>query len=310
VVAGQVTDTATATGAGVIGGASPQSDPSTVTILTVAQPPEPGGDGPGPVDGGVPVGGVQTGGLPAPAGHAPRGEALVALGGLTGVIAFALALRLGVRRSRLLAGSALGLVAAAVVATALPAGRPAPARTPAATAVGHRTRTTPVLPASNHVHLVGTGMRVHVPAIGVDARVVGLGLNSDSTLQVPTNATDAGWWSRGPAPGRRGAAVIVGHVNWGENEGVFGRLHELVPGQDVLVTHRNGVTDHYRVASTAVYPKISFPTGLVYGRLPYPGLRLITCAGRFDPSTGHYHDNLIVFARLTARTGPSAARTL
>ena len=164
-VSGQVTDTATATGVGVIGGASPKSDPSTVTIPTVAQPPEPGGDGPGPVDGGVPVGGVQTGGLPAPAGHAARGEALVALGGLTGAIAFVLALHLGVRRSRLLAGSALGLVAAAVVATALPAGRPAPAGAPAAKAVDHRARTTPMLPTSNQVHLVGAGMRVRVPAI-------------------------------------------------------------------------------------------------------------------------------------------------
>ena len=144
-----------------------------------------------------------------------------------------------------------------------------------------------------------TGMRVRVPAIGVDANVVSLGLNSDSTLQVPTNATDAGWWSGGAAPGRRGAAVIVGHVNWGGNEGVFGRLHEIVPGQDVLVTHRNGVTDHYRVTTTAVYPKISFPTRLVYGPLPYPGLRLITCAGSFDPTTGHYDENLIVFARRT-----------
>ena len=310
VEAGEVVDTATATGVGVIGGASPESDPSTVTIPTVAQPPKPGGDGPGPVDGAVPVGGVQTGGLPAPAGHAARGESLVVLSGLTVVIAFALALRLGVRRFRLLAGSVLGLVAAAVVATALPAGRPAPADIPATGAVDHPARTTPILPASNHVHLVGTGMRVRVPAIGVDASVVGLGLNGDSTLQVPTNATDAGWWSGGTAPGRRGAAVIVGHVSWGGNEGVFGRLHELVPGQDVLVTHRSGVTDHYRVTSTAVYPKISFSTWLVYGPLPYPGLRLITCTGRFDPSTGHYDDNLVVFARLSARTGPTAARTL
>ena len=115
-----------------------------------------------------------------------------------------------------------------------------------------------------------TGMRVRVPAIGVDANVVSLGLNSDSTLQVPTDATDAGWWSGGTAPGRRGAAVIVGHVDWGGNEGVFGRLHELVPGQDVLVTHRNGVTDRYRVTTTAVYPKISFPTGSSTGRSPIP----------------------------------------
>jgi sortase (surface protein transpeptidase) len=298
---------------GVSGGASARSHPSTVTIPTVAAPPEAGGnggDGPGPIDGGVPVGGVQTGCLPAPAGHAARGEALVALGGLAGLLAFVLALRVRVRRSRLLGGFALVTVIAAVVTPALPGGRPAPADGPAATAISHPTRTTPILPASNHVHLKRTGMRVRVPAIGVDASVVSLGLNSDSTLQVPTNATDAGWWSGGSAPGRRGATVIVGHVNWGGNEGVFGRLHEVVPGQVVLVAHRNGVTDRYRVTSTAIYPKTRFPTGLVYGPLPYPGLRLITCTGRFDPSTGHYDDNLIVFARLTAHTGPTTTRAL
>jgi len=225
-------------------------------------------------------------------------------------MAFVLALRGRVRRARLLGGFALVIVVAAVVAPALPGGGSAPADRPAVTAVGHPARTTPILPPSNHAHLMHTGMRVRVPAIGVDASVVSLGLNSDSTLQVPTNATDAGWWSGGTAPGGRGPAVIVGHVNWGGHEGVFGRLHEVVPGQDVLVTHRNGVTDRYRVTSTAIYPKISFPTGLVYGPLSYPGLRLITCTGSFDPSTGHYADNLIVFARLTARTRPTTARTL
>ena len=322
--AGQVVDTATATGVGVSGGTSPRSDPSTVTIPTVTPPPHTGGDGP---NGGVPAGGVQTGGRPAPAGHAVRSEALVALGGLAGVLALVLALLVTVRRSRLLelvgvgvvvvsyglprwlwtrrlrwrllGGSALGLAVAAAVAAALPGGSPAPAETPAAPAASQTARITPILPASNRVHLVRTGMRVRVPAIGVDANVVSLGLNSDSTLQVPTDATDAGWWSGGAAPGRRGAAVIVGHVNWGGNEGVFGRLHEIVPGQDVLITHRNGVTDHYRVTTTAIYPKISFPTRLVYGPLPYPGLRLITCAGSFDPTSGHYDENLIVFARRT-----------
>jgi hypothetical protein len=329
VEAGQVVDTATATGVGVSGGTSPRSDPSTVTIPTVAPLPETGSGGNGPGNGGAPVGGVQTGGRPAPAGHAGPGEALVALGGLAGVLALVPALCVWVRRSRLLelvgvgvvvlsyglprwlwtrrmrwrllAGSALGLVVAAVAAAALPGGGRAPSDTPAATATGHTARTTPILPVSNRVHLTRTGMRVRVPSIGVDANVVSLGLNSDSTLQVPTNAADAGWWSGGAAPGRRGAAVIVGHVNWGGNDGVFGRLHEILPGRNVLVTHRNGVTDRYRVTATAVYPKISFPTRLVYGPLLYPGLRLITCAGSFDPSTGHYDENLIVFARLTGR---------
>jgi len=337
VEAGQVIDTATATGVGVSGGASAQSNPSTVIIPTVAPPPATGGNG-GDGNGGVPVGGVQTGGRSAPAGHTVRGEGLAAFGGLAGMLAFALAPVVRIRRWRLrelvgvgvvvvsyglprwlwtrrlrwrlLGGSALGLVVAAMVAAALPGGGPAPAGNSAETAAGHPARSTPILPTSNHVHLMPTGMRVRAPAIGVDASVVSLDLNSDSTLQVPTNAADAGWWSGGTAPGARGAAVIVGHVDWGGKEGVFGRLHELVPGQDVLVTHRNGVTDRYRVTTTAVYPKISFPTGLVYGPLPYPGLRLITCTGHYDPTTGHYDDNLIVFARLTGRTGPTTARRL
>jgi sortase (surface protein transpeptidase) len=308
VEAGQVVDTATATGVGVSGGVSARSGPSTVAVPTANAPPAAvGSGGPGSGDDGFPVGGVQTGSGLAPGGRLDAAPAMIGI--LAAMAAFTLALGLGVRRSRLLGGTALVMVVAAVVAASLPGGGTAPSGAPAATAIGHRARTTPVLPPSNHVPLAHTGMRVRVPAIGVAADVVSLGLNSDSTLQVPTNATDAGWWNGGTAPGWRGAAVIVGHVNWGGDDGVFSRLDEILPGQSALVT-RNGVTYRFRVTSTAVYPKVSFPTDLVYGPLPHPGLRLITCTGRFDPSTGHYDDNLIVFARLTARTGPGTARTL
>jgi sortase (surface protein transpeptidase) len=168
-------------------------------------------------------------------------------------------------------------------------------------------RTRPLLPRSNQVSLPDAGMRVRVPAIGVDASVVRLGLNSDSTLQVPTDPAHAGWWSGGAAPGHRGPAVIVGHVNWGGHAAVFARLGELHTGQPVLVTESDGVTDRYMVTGSATYPKSSFPTQLVYGALPYSALRLITCTGTFDPQTGHYEDNLIVFARLTHRTRSPAA---
>jgi hypothetical protein len=342
VEAGQVMDTATATGVGRSGGASPPSLPSTVTIATATTPPRTGGggggDSPGHGNGGIPVGGVQTGGRLGPAPQTVQGASLVVLGALAAVLAALVpALLVKSRRSRLLelvgvgavvvsyglprwlwtrrlrwrllGGSALGLVAATLVAASLPGGGRTPGHTPAVT-TGHAARTTPILPAGNRIHLARTGMRVRVPAIGVDASVVSLGLYGDSTLQVPTNATAAGWWSGGTAPGDRGAAVIVGHINWGGHEGVFGRLHEIVPGQDVLVTHPSGAIDRYRVTTTAIYPKTSFPTRLVYGPLPYAGLRLITCSGRFDARTGHYDDNLIVFARLTAHTAPATVRKL
>ena len=46
-----------------------------------------------------------------------------------------------------------------------------------------------------------------------------------------------------------------------------------------------------------VYRKHSFPTQRVYGATPVATLRLITCAGPFNALTGHYRDNLVVFAR-------------
>jgi hypothetical protein len=44
----------------------------------------------------------------------------------------------------------------------------------------------------------------------------------------------------------------------------------------------------------------AFPAASVYGRAGYPSLRLITCGGPFDQATGHYVDNIIVYAHLVA----------
>ena len=44
--------------------------------------------------------------------------------------------------------------------------------------------------------------------------------------------------------------------------------------------------------------KDAFPTASIYGKASYPSLRLITCGGPFDRATGHYLDNIIVYAHL------------
>jgi hypothetical protein len=48
-------------------------------------------------------------------------------------------------------------------------------------------------------------------------------------------------------------------------------------------------------------PKTRCPTTDVYGATPRPTLRLITCLGDFDRSTGHYRDNTVVHATPVAR---------
>jgi hypothetical protein len=46
------------------------------------------------------------------------------------------------------------------------------------------------------------------------------------------------------------------------------------------------------------YAKSVFPTADVYGNTQGPELRLVTCGGDFDQTSGHYKDNVVVFARL------------
>lgn len=48
------------------------------------------------------------------------------------------------------------------------------------------------------------------------------------------------------------------------------------------------------------YRKSIFPTLRVYGPAPTAQLRLITCGGTFDPQTGHYLSNVVVYATLVS----------
>lgn len=144
----------------------------------------------------------------------------------------------------------------------------------------------------------GEGLfRIRITAIGVEAPVIRLGLTDDERLEVPARADQAGWWSGGELPGQEGPAVIAGHVDSSTGPGVFFRLRELEPGDVVEVTPRGRRTVRFVVDRLEEAPKDSFPTRSVYGPTTGSTLRLVTCTGSFDESSGHYRDNLIVFAR-------------
>jgi sortase (surface protein transpeptidase) len=146
------------------------------------------------------------------------------------------------------------------------------------------------------------GGRIVIPAIGVDASIVRLGLNSDGTLEVPVSFATAGWWSGGPYPGNPGPAVVVGHVSSQQGPGVFYRLHDLRVGDAVTVTGPAGGGAVFVVTSLEEVSKRAFPTAQVYGPVSGAQLRLITCDGAFNQATGHFVDNLIVFGSLVRLT--------
>jgi sortase (surface protein transpeptidase) len=141
-------------------------------------------------------------------------------------------------------------------------------------------------------------VRISIPAIGVDARIIALGLNRDRTIQVPRNLADTGWFRPGPEPGEQGAAVVVGHVAGRSGPGVFARLKDLPVGGVITIQLQNRSTVRFVAESMIRVPKSRFPTKRVYARTARPTLRLITCAGPLNPVTGHHSENYIVFASI------------
>ena len=139
-------------------------------------------------------------------------------------------------------------------------------------------------------------VRLRAPDIDVDAAVIPLGLEPDGTLEVPQGFSETGWYTAGPEPGEPGPAVIAGHVDSKRVPAVFFRLRELRPGAIVEVDGEDGSTVRFSVDRIERHPKDQFPTDMVYGLSDEVVLRLVTCGGTFDRSSGHYRDNVIVFA--------------
>ncbi|MBB5854281.1 class F sortase [Amycolatopsis umgeniensis] len=196
----------------------------------------------------------------------------------------------------LVIGTLIGVALAAVL-TACAVPQPGQITSPAAPSTVSVTAPTataaPPLGPSKPVTL-------EIPAIGVrTGEIVDLGLTGDGSLQVPSDAITTGWFTGGPAPGELGPAVLAGHVDYKKVPGIFVRLKELKIGDEAVVHRQDGVDAVFTVYAVERHPKASFPTEKVYGDTTGPELRLITCGGDFDSSTGNYLDNVVAYAKLT-----------
>ncbi|HEY1626178.1 MAG TPA: class F sortase [Streptosporangiaceae bacterium] len=143
-------------------------------------------------------------------------------------------------------------------------------------------------------------VRLWIPAIAVSTPLVRLGRLPDGSLQVPRDWDKAGWYDQGPRPGQPGPAVILGHVDSKSGPAVFYQLQTLRPGDIVRVGLADGRKLVFRVQQVKRYPKDKFPTEAVYLPTLSRELRLITCGGTFDYASGHYRDNIVVYATLAA----------
>lgn len=153
---------------------------------------------------------------------------------------------------------------------------------------------------------------VAIPAIGVSSSLQDLGLAPTGAIAVPQAGpqyNEAAWYDGSPTPGEVGPSIIEGHIDSAATgPSVFFDLGAVVPGDDVDVTLADGTVAVFTVTGVRQYPKSDFPTDVVYGNTDFAALRLITCSGSFDYTTGHYLSNTVVFASLTSsHPGTSSA---
>ncbi|WP_405520830.1 class F sortase [Streptomyces canus] len=142
--------------------------------------------------------------------------------------------------------------------------------------------------------------RVRIPAIGVDAPLMGLALTRSGSLDVPPAGRKnlAGWYEAGTTPGETGTAIVAGHVDNAEGPAVFYDLGALRKGSAIEVDRRDGSVAVFTVDAVEVYGAKDFPDEKVYGAASRSELRVITCGGGYSRSTG-YRGNVVVFAHLT-----------
>jgi len=143
--------------------------------------------------------------------------------------------------------------------------------------------------------VIGVPRRLQLPAAGVDAAVVPVGVGPSRELAVPGDVHLLGWWSSGPLPGSpAGTVVIDGHVDDRGGPGALFRLARTPVGSALVLQTPAGVL-RYAVQARRLYGKDQLP-GDLFTAAGRPRLVLITCGGPFDRATGHYQDNVVLYA--------------
>lgn len=147
--------------------------------------------------------------------------------------------------------------------------------------------------------------RIIIPKLGVDRGVVTMSLGSDRrTLQTPKNASDIVWWNFSGQPGSGRNATFGGHINYNGVQGAFRYLGSMSAGDRITIVMKDGRTLVYEVTTQWEVRKPALTWGDLgctpSGCAQEDTITLITCGGAFDPSSGHYVNNVLLRARLVS----------
>jgi hypothetical protein len=169
---------------------------------------------------------------------------------------------------------------------------------PPGVSVGRSPIAAPAGEAADADPTVADPSAIRIDRIGVDHRIVPVGLEDDGTMEIPEDVQEIGWYDPGVRPGEPGSAVLAGHVDSrAQGRGAFFALGSLDVDDEIVLTDAEGAEQRWRVTARTRYPKYELPVDELFvwggaeGRLV-----LITCGGDFDRASRHYSDNVVVLA--------------
>jgi LPXTG-site transpeptidase (sortase) family protein len=230
----------------------------------------------------------------------------------------------GFRWLRLGAGATVVLAAAALIAYivlgtdagagdgASSAGLQPSEATPEATLDTSR----PIGEASGHLSSVGSGDRLVISKIGVNAPLTHRKVPPNGVMPNPDGADDIAYYDfssferLGGAPGLGGNAVFAGHVDSGTKackngtqpppcEAVLWDLNALRLG-DVIEVHLSGKVHRYEVTSNQPIPAATGPWEKIVSATAQETVTIITCGGDFNRETREYTNRQVVTAKKVA----------
>jgi LPXTG-site transpeptidase (sortase) family protein len=158
----------------------------------------------------------------------------------------------------------------------------------------------PAAPAQHPANTAAVPVRLKVPAAGVDAPVIAVGLASNGDMQAPSGAHDTAWYKLGPYPGNAGTAVIAGHHGrWQNGDGsVFDSLHDLKAGAKLYTLDQKGHTSSFTVRGSRLFGRDDDARAVFTSPDTKAHLNLITCQGVWNTEAKTYTDRLVVFSDL------------
>lgn len=144
----------------------------------------------------------------------------------------------------------------------------------------------------------GLPMRLIIPSINVNAKIIYMGLDSKGAVGVPSGPYDVSWFNLGPRPGAKGSAIISGHYGpWLSGAvSVFNNLHKLKNGDKIYVKDDKGSVITFAVKEIRTYNPNDSPSE-VFNKNDGIYLNLITCAGDWIQSQKAYNKRLVIFTQ-------------